>query len=310
MPVQTGVVLLVAGGGAAATAATVAGLSLVGHAAVAAALAFGWGRRRAATALLIGLPILAVSIRRLDVLAVALAAWAFALARRRLDGAAGATLAVGILSGLWVALLTPLALVGRRPIFAWAGGGVLVAGGAAWFLFGGPDGPMQVLSYRGATGWDVQGTFGALLDVSTSMSSFTEGGIERIGYAAPLARGAILAAVVAATLLAWWRRRRPGHDPAGVALTVTAAALALSPTFEPVWAAWLVPWAAIVIDDDRARAGAAWLAAVLTGVLLAVGDDAPSVTPWIVLARGGILLGVALAGLRRPVTEGERPAAA
>ena len=301
MPVQTGLVLLMGGGGTAATAAKVAGVAFVAQAAVAAALAYGWGRRRAAIGLLIGLPIVAVSSARIDLVAVALAAWAFALARRRLDGAAGATLAVGILSGFWVVLLAPFALIGRRPIFAWLGAAVLVVGGAGWFLYGGPDGPMQVLSYRGATGWDVQSTIGAVLDASTSMATFVEGGIERIGYASPLARGAILAVVVITTLFAWWRHRRPGADPAGVALTVTAAALAVSPTFDPVWVAWLVPWAAVVAGGDRGRAGAAWLAVVLTGVIVVVGgEDGRSVTAWLVLARAGILLGVALAGLRRP----------
>lgn len=291
---QTGLVLATGGG-----AAGVATVAVAAQVAAAGALAYGWGRRRAAIGLLVGLPIVALSALRLDIVAVALAAWAFALARRRLDGAAGAALAVGILSGLWVVLLAPFAVIGRRPIFAWLGGAVLAAGGVGWFLYGGPDGPVQVLSFRGATGWDVQGTVGAALDVSTSMAVFLEGGIERIGYAPPLARVAILAVVVVVTLLAWWRGRRPGHDPAGVALTVTAAALAVSPTFEPVWAAWLVPWAAVVADDERGRAAAAWLAVILTGLVVTLSDDAPGARPWLVLARALLLAGVALAGLRR-----------
>jgi hypothetical protein len=275
MPLHTAIVLLVGGDGAAATAARVAVIAFVADAAVAAALAFGWGPRHAAIGLLMGLPLVTVSYARLDLVAVALASWAFALARRRREAAAGAALSLGILSGLWVAFLAPLALLG------------------------GPKGPMQVLSYRGATGWDVQGTIGAIVDASTSMAHFVEGGIRRIGYASPMARSAILVATVIGVIVAWWRRRATDR-PEAVALTVTAAILALTPTFPPAWAAWLVPWAAATSDEDRGRVGAAWLAIVIAGAVVALGDDAPAITPWLVLARAGVLLGVAAAGLRRP----------
>lgn len=299
MPLHTAIVLLVGGDGAAATAARVAVIAFVADAAVAAALAFGWGPRHAAIGLLMGLPLVTVSYARLDLVAVALASWAFALARRRREAAAGAALSLGILSGLWVAFLAPLALLGRRRIRIAAAAAILLAGGLAWYLLGGPKGPMQVLSYRGATGWDVQGTIGAIVDASTSMAHFVEGGIRRIGYASPMARSAILVATVIGVIVAWWRRRATDR-PEAVALTVTAAILALTPTFPPAWAAWLVPWAAATSDEDRGRVGAAWLAIVIAGAVVALGDDAPAITPWLVLARAGVLLGVAAAGLRRP----------
>jgi hypothetical protein len=58
---------------------------------------------------------------------------------------------------------------------------------------------------------------------------------------------------------------------------------------------------AAVAVEERGRATAAWLAVVLTGAVVAAGADAPAATPWIVLARAALLLGVAAAGLRRPV---------
>lgn len=296
MPVQTAVVQAVGGRGGAATAAGVTVVAVVADAAVAAALVRGWGLRTAANYLLLGLPLLGVAYARLDLIAVAFAAWAFAGTRRGRDGPAGVALGLAALSGLWAAFLLPWVTLRRRrrPTLVWAAA-VLAAGGAAWFLVGGPKGPMQVLSYRGATGWDVQSTVGSLLQVFTDGATFLEGGILRIGFASSATRTAILALVLGATAMAWLRWRSDGDPASRPALGITATILALSPTFPAEWTAILVPWTALMWDEDRRIALAAVVAIALTGVLTAVSPAAEStaLTTAIVLVRQVALMAVA-----------------
>jgi hypothetical protein len=300
MPAQAAVIQVIGGDGGAATAARVALLSLVADAAAAAALAWGWGRRAAATYLLLGLPLLAVAYTRLDLLAVAMAAWAFALSRRERDGSSGAVLGLAALAGLWAAFLLPWALLRRRRPTLVGAAAVLAAGGAAWYLVGGPKSPMQVLSHRGATGWDVQSTVGGILDALTGAATFLEGGILRIGFAPAWARTVILMAVVAAAAVAWRRWQRDGGDPAGrTAVAVSASILALSPTYPAAWTSILVPWTALTWEEDRTLATGAVVAIALTGVLAAASpaDESTVLTTVIVVARQLVMLVVAMRAL-------------
>jgi hypothetical protein len=306
MPIQTAVVQVIAGG--TTTVAGVAITALVADMAVAAALAWGWGRRTADVYLLLGLPLLSAAYTRLDLLAVAFAAWAFALARRGRDGPSGVALGLGALSGLWAAFLLPWAvLLRRRPTLVGAAA-CLAAGGTSWYLVGGPKAPMQVLSYRGATGWDVQSTIGGALRMFTDGATFLEGGIERIGFAPAWARTAVLLAILAAAGLAWlsWRPRL--DDPAGrTALAVTASILALTPTYPAAWTSILVPWAALSWDEDRPLATGAVAAIALTGMLMALdpAGESTAVSTSIVVARQIVLLLVTAGALapRRVTTQ-------
>jgi hypothetical protein len=310
MPTQTAVVRVIGGDGGEATTARVALLSLVADAAAAAALAWGWGRRVAAMYLLLGLPLLAVAYTRLDLLAVTLATWAFALSRRGREGPSGAALGLAALSGLWAAFLLPWAALRRRRPTLVGAAAVLVAGGAAWYVVGGPKAPMQVLSYRGATGWDVQSTVGGILDALTGGATFLEGGILRIGFAPAWARAVLLLAVVAVAAVAWRRWQRDGGDPAGrTALAVSASILALSPTYPAAWTSILVPWAALTWEEDRTLATGAVVAIALTGLLAVASpvDESTVLTTTIVVARQLVLLGVALRALLSRRTIGADP---
>jgi hypothetical protein len=296
MPIQTAVVQIIGGGGAAATAASVAIVALVADAAVTAGLAWGWGRRAAATYLLLGLALLGPLYARLDLIAVAFATWAFALARRGRDGPAGAAIAVAALWGLWAAFLLPwAALRRRRPTVVWALA-CLLLGGAAWFLVGGPKGPMQVLSYRGATGWDVQSTIGGFLSIFTDHATFLEGSILRIGYAPAAIRAAVLIAILGVTAFAWFRWMRTREASAGTTvLGVTAVILALSPTFPPAWASILAPWAAVAWEDDRRIGLGVAVVLALTGLIGAFPEH--PVLGTLVIVRAVVLVWIAATSL-------------
>ena len=114
MPLELIVVRTLGGDGIAATASRVAVLSLVVDLAAAGALAYGWGRSGAAMYLVIGLPLLAFMSYRLDLLPVAISAWAMALAHRDRDGPAGLGLAVAVLTKLWPLVLAPAFALRRR----------------------------------------------------------------------------------------------------------------------------------------------------------------------------------------------------
>lgn len=296
MPIQAAVVQAIGGHGAETTATLVAVLAVVADTGVAAALIWGWGVRVAATYLLLGLPLLAVAYTRLDVLAVAFATWAFALGRRSRDGPAGATLGLAVLSGLWAAFLLPWAVLRRRrPTLVWAIA-CLALGGAAWYVVGGPKAPIQVLSFRGATGWDVQGTVGALLDAFSGGATFLEGGILRIGYAPAWARAVLLLVILGAAALAWFRWQRDRGDPTTrTVLAIAAAILALSPTYPVAWTSILVPWTALAWEEDRPLAVGTTAAIALTGVLVIVSpaDETAALTTAIVLVRQLVLFVVA-----------------
>src|SRR5262245_46406699 len=79
MPIQTAVDRLLAGGTIGAAVARIAILAFVADFAAAAAMAWGWGRRAAATYLVIGLPLLGFIYLRFDLISVALAVWSLAL---------------------------------------------------------------------------------------------------------------------------------------------------------------------------------------------------------------------------------------
>jgi hypothetical protein len=295
MPIETLAVRLVGGDGDAATARRVAVVALVADLGTAAAIWFGWGRRPAAVFLLFGLPLVAVAYARLDGIAVAFAVWAFALARRRREGGAGAALALAALSGLWAALLLPWAVVRRRRPILVAAAGVLAAGGAAWYVVGGPKGPMQVLSYRGSTGWDVEGTVGGMMRLIGVGPTFVETGALRIGFAPAWARALLLVLALAATAWAWARWTVDGGDPAGrPALAVTAAVVGLAPTSPLAWTAIVVPWAAVLHDEDPGPATLAAFAAATTGVIGALATEgSPFALQLLVPIRGALVLSTA-----------------
>jgi hypothetical protein len=234
-----------------------------------ACLAAGWGREVARRYLLVGAPLLVFIYRRSDLLAVALAAGGMLACRRGREIRGGALLGLGVLAKLWPAVLLPALVLQRRARSLAAAAVTAAAGLAGWLALGGPDGIRQVVSLRGAAGWELESTVGAVVWPIVGDYRF-EQGANRTGSIPGWARLVMAALLIAGLAAVWWRARRAQVDPVGPpALVAIAILLVLSPVLSPQYMAWLLPWAAISSLDAPRLARAAAVPVVLTGAILA-----------------------------------------
>lgn len=272
--------------------------------AAAGALAWGFGRRTASAYLLLGLPFLAVPFLylRLDLVPVALAAGGLALWRRRHDAvgdiAGGALVALGAVAKLWPAALIGIVVVQRRWRAAAALLGVGAACGAVWVAVAGIDGVLQVVSFRGAQGWQVESLTGIVVHLLDPGRVHVDGGAWRTGILPPGARTTLSVLSIATIGLAWrWAARR-SDDPAilygiGPAACVLGL-LVWAPIISPQYVLWLLPFAAVATAaGDRTLgwlvAGAAALSTYSLGTIRAQIDGEAYAT-WPILVRNVVLV--------------------
>ncbi len=308
MPIQTAVDRLLAGGTIAAATVRIAVLAFVADLAAAAAMSWGWGRRQAATYLLVGLPLLGFLYLRFDLVAVALSIWSLALLRQRREEPAGALLGLAVMAKLWPIALVPLFAFRRARRGLLVGAAVCLVLGAWWYLSGGVKGPFQVLSFRDTRGWHVESVVGSILWVLRG-SAYREADAVRIGDAALWAKAALFAGLVATQVVVWRRAARDRRDPFGAATLASVAALAVfTPVFSLQAAAWLLPFVALALDgdhDERHTAGVATVALVLTGVIGVVWRDHAAVPAgwiaWLVLLRNLVWIDIVVSWVRAPV---------
>jgi hypothetical protein len=309
MPIQTAVDRALAGGSAGDAARRIALVALVADAAAAAAMGLGWGRRQAATYLVLALPLLPFLALRFDLVAVALAAWSYALLVRRRTDLAGAALGLAVMAKLWPIVLTPVFALGRRRRALAIAALVCIGLGAWWYLTGGPKGPFQVLSVRGTRGWHVESVVGSVLWAFGVGAPFREADAMRIGEVSTVARAALAVALLALEVWIWRRAGADRRDPMGApTLAAVAAAAVCSPVLSPQAAAWLLPFAALAFDgdhDERHTAGVATVAIVLTGLVAIAWRDHASApagwVAWLVLARNLVWVDIVVSWLRGPV---------
>ncbi|HSO95373.1 MAG TPA: glycosyltransferase family 87 protein [Acidimicrobiia bacterium] len=287
---------------------------------VAALLFWGWGRRTAFAYLLIGLPFIVYPFLylRLDLLSVALAVGGLALVRRRRPALGGAALALACFAKIWPVLLAPGLLVRRswRAVAAFTAVGV--AGMVGWVAWAGTDGPIQVLSMRGATGWEIESTVGAVVRAVTGDRVHIDHGAWRAGlmpgWASPLLGVMLFAAVVATWVLA--DRNRPhgaGVLDGTAALAAIGSFLLFSPLLSPQFLIWLVPFAAIVAARGDWLIGRLALVIVALSVVdLNVIQELVHTNSWwpqaIVLGRNVLLVTLVGICLARLVRGARRPA--
>jgi hypothetical protein len=313
-PGSVALVELIAGSGPVDTHRRLVAASLAADLALAGFLSWIWGRRVAGAYLLIGLPLVAMGLVRLDLWSVAAAAVGAAALVRRRPALFASAVAVGALIKVWPALLVGAAAAIRRLGSAAAALAALAAAGVAWVAFAGWSlSPVeQVVSLRGATGWHVESVGGSLTALVTGAEPELQLNAFRIGsisQPAVVAGRAITIGVVLA-LCAYGRSaigRRPaagvgvgaetgtgagtpaaerragtedGTETTIVALVMagaTAALIVTAPLLSPQFLLWLTPWAALLLAR-RGGGGGRW----------------PAATGWLVVAAvatTGLVLG-------------------
>ncbi len=289
------------------SATRVAWSQLVCDVAVAAALAYGWRKEAALAYLVLGLPLVVFPFiyLRLDLLSVALAVWGLALVRRDKPVAGGITLAVSCFAKFWPVGIVPLLVLQRR----WRALVVTVATGTvglvAWVAVAGTDGVNQVLSFRGARGWQIESVVGALVRGVTHDVVGVESGAWRVGASAvswsrPL--GAVLAvAVLAVWALAWRHRDEPRMVEAVAPIAAVAAFLAFSPILSPQYVCWLLPFGALAAVEGvpslaRMVGAVVALSAMLLYLIKEViwGEDGAMA---MLLVRNGLVVALFVVGL-------------
>lgn len=277
-PVMVGAIDLLDGGSLRSTTVRLMWSQLVVDLAIAAVIAWGWGRRAGIAYLVLGLPFLVYPFLylRLDLLSVFLAVLGLALVRRRHPEAGGVTLAVACFAKLWPVVIVPVLLVRR----AWRALAAFVVTGAvglvAWVAWGGVDGPIQVLTFRGAKGWEFESTVGALVRTVGNVTPRIERGAWRVGEVAQWMSASLFLALVAAVVFVWFAasRAKPGGPGVldGLApMAAITAFLVLSPLLSPQFFAWLLPFAAIAaVHGERVVTRLAFVVVSLSVALLAL----------------------------------------
>lgn len=272
-PITYLAIQLLAGPDLARSIAAVAISQFLCDLAIAAILWRVWGTRSSAAYLLLGLPLVLWPFiyARIDLLAVLLAVAGMALIRRGSPTSGAIGLAAAVLTKIWPFVLAPVLVVERRwravATFVAAG---LVLGGA-WIAVAGVDGVRQVVSFRDATGWQVESLPGVLWHLRDPSRVKFESGAFRTGIMPLWARPLLTALSLVFVALSWWladRRRREGAGDhvlyAWAPLASVLAMLLFAPILSPQYVVWFLPFAAITVArGDR-------LVAVLTLVVTAL----------------------------------------
>jgi hypothetical protein len=277
-PVMVAAIEVVDGGSFRSTTVRLMWSQLVVDLAIAAVVAWGWGRRAAIAYLVLGLLFLLYPFiyLRLDLLSVFLAVLGLALVRRRHHYTGGAALAVACFAKLWPVVLVPVLVVRR----AWRALGAFiavgVAGTAAWVASGGIDGPIDVLTFRGAKGWEFESTVGALVRSAGGATPHIEEGAFRVGQMTAVVSGALMLALLAAVAAVWVLAARA--KPRGTAvldglapMAAITAFLVFSPLLSPQFLLWLLPFTAIAaVAGERLVTSLVFIVFGLSVALLAL----------------------------------------
>lgn len=247
---------------------------LVCDLAIAAVVAWGWGRRASLAYLVLGAPFVAYPFiyLRLDLLSVLLAVLGLALMRKLMPLTGGVVLAASCFAKPWPLLVLPMLLV-RRWWLALAT--TLVTGAlglATWIAWGGFRGVREVVTFRGAKGWEIESIVGALVRGLTHDRVHVESGAWRVGAAPAWMRYGLDVVVLALVGLVWLAAWRSGDRSArlldGVApLTAITAFMVVSPLLSPQFACWILPFAAVAAAGRERLLGALAFAVIALSTL-------------------------------------------
>jgi len=249
-------------------------LNVAADVAIAGALGWGWGIEAAACYAVIAIPLLDLFVLRMDLWPTALATIGAAAWRRERRVLAAIGFVAGGAYKLWPLMFLPLLLVssgGRRriapiaPIATAIAAGLLVLAG--WLWVAGASGLYQVLTFRGARGWELESTVGAAWLLFDRSSIRHESGAWRIGTTSgPLS---ILLFVLGAVPCLWMiaRGARTRHLGAGWAGGISLL-LFMSALLSPQFSVWLAPAGGVAwAEKDRRTSVLTGLAVFVTNLV-------------------------------------------
>ena len=222
----------VAGSTRSSTATHFLWLSLLADAVAAGTIWRRWGSDAAGRYLFLGLPLIGWVYLGVDVLTIALAVGGVALATSDRERLGGLALTLAILTKIWPVVLLPgLLLAGRRRTLRWS----LVLTTTftlAWMAWGGIGAPAQVLTFRGAPGWEVESTVGAVVWTIRGGPVVYSRDTPRVGVAPVWAKAGLLALLVVGVAAVWRVSRRDDSELWGApALAAVSALLFAAPIF-------------------------------------------------------------------------------
>ncbi len=258
-------------------------------AATALTTAFGW--ESAAIYLLTTFPLLNLFYDRFDLVPTAAAAVAIAALRRARPVLAASALVAACALKLWALPLSALLVVDSRPAvrrtqtLALVTGGVVV--GAMWLALAGTQGTAQILTFRGASGWQIETVVGNLIALSSHATLRYELNAYRVGSISSPAIVAWLTLGLGVAFALAWIGMHAGRVGATWLCSI-GALLALSPLLSPQFMAWIAPGAAIAwVERDRWPAALAAFAFLLTSLFVGHYDDLLRGSWWelVVLSR-------------------------
>jgi hypothetical protein len=281
-------------------------LNLVADAVIVGSLLWGWSVAAAVAFAAMLIPILGLFFNRVDAWSTAAAILAVAAWRKDRPLMLGFALAVGVAFKLWPLVLAPLLIVpwrGRRSVLALAAFGAAAAafGGLAFWIAGGRA-IAEVLTFRGATGWQVESLIGSIVHLADTQSVRLESGAWRVGTINHFVSTAMFVTAAPICLWASWRGARLDRIAAGWIASVTSLLL-LSALLSAQYVIWLAPAAAIAwVEGDVALGALTAIAIVLTQMFWGrYGDVLDSQRPAMLLValRNAVLLVLAICAMTR-----------
>jgi hypothetical protein len=258
-------------GGRASFGLGVVVLNLMADAIIVGALLWGWGIAAAAYGATALVPVIGLFFTRIDAWSTAAAILAVAAWRRDRPIVLGCALAIGAAFKLWPIVLATLLIVPwrhRRSIAAVTAFAITAGlfGGLAVSLAG-ARGVLEVLTFRGATGWQIESLMGSLVHLTDSRTLRMESGAWRVGTINGTLSIAMF--IAAAPICVWssWRGARLDRVGTGWLASVSALLL-LSALLSAQYVIWLAPAAAIAWSEgERRLAILTAIAILLTQVL-------------------------------------------
>ncbi len=255
-----------------------------------------WGVRAVIAYLTLSTPVMPFVYFRTDLLPVALLVAGLALSLRGKERVGGLSVALGFVAKLWPAIAIPSLLSERRRAGVWALVATL-ASAIAWLIWS-PSGPWDVVSFRHATGWQIESTIGAVL-LASGADPRLDQGAWRVGGSLPIARPLLILGLAIGIGMVWRYRR----DAIATTLAAIAVMLFVAPILSPQYVIWLLPFAAICwargdLDLAAPMAISALTLLVTALFLKSTIEQLPWLLTVVLLVRNALLPALAYQALR------------